>query len=166
MSGTEEKVILFYRERDAYGYYSNFSKYEITVDGFKFRHNEQYIMYSKAMLFGDLETAKKIMESKTPTEIKRLGRTVKGFVQQTWNENVNKIADTCNYAKFTQHLNLKKLLLETDSAILAEASPSDRIWGIGVDSITGKDRKTWNGMNILGNSLMRVREFIKKNPQS
>lgn len=163
---TEQKIILFYREREEYGYYSNFSRYIITVNDMIFKFNEQYIMYSKAILFGDLETAKKIMDSNNPTEVKRLGRTVKNFDQKIWNENVNKIADTCNYAKFTQHQNLKTLLLTTDNSIIAEASPYDKIWGIGIDKINGKDPKTWNGTNILGNSLMRVREIIRKTPQN
>jgi len=84
MTEPEQKLILFYLENDPYRYYANFSKYEIIIDGIKFMCNEQYIMYSKAILFGDYEIAKKIMEAKNPVEIKKLGRSVKGFIQKKY----------------------------------------------------------------------------------
>ena len=155
--------ILFYKATDEYGYLSNFAKYPIKVDNLTFGCNEQYIMYTKAKLFNDHPTAEKILATSNPMIIKQLGRQVKNFDQKIWNDNVNLVADICNTYKFTQHPQLKHLLLETKDEIIAEASPSDAIWGIGVNSITGRDPKTWRGLNILGNSLMRTRKYIIDN---
>ncbi len=155
------KPILFYRERDEYGYFSNFYKATITIDNNTFFCNEQYIMYSKAMLFGDSETANLILACKSQPGIKALGRQVKNFKEEVWVANREQIADRCNLAKFTQHSNLKKLILETGQADLAEAAQYDRIWGIGCNPEVGKDRSKWNGLNILGVSLMRIRDQIR-----
>jgi ribA/ribD-fused uncharacterized protein len=155
-----DDLILFYAASKEHGYFSNFASYPITIDGQTFFCNEQYIMWSKARLFKDVESAQKILKSKSPLDIKKLGRAVKHFDQETWDRNVNKIADDCNLAKFTQHETLKNLLLDTGSSLIAEASPFDTIWGIGVDEEMGKDIQKWRGLNILGNSLMRIRKHL------
>lgn len=154
--------ILFFKASDEYGYFSNFAKYSITVNNIIFNCNEQFIMYTKAKMFNDEETATLIMQTNNPREIKRLGRLVKNFNQKEWENNVNTVADVCNLYKFSSHPQLRTKLLETGNEVIAEASPYDNIWGIGVDSITGKDITKWKGKNILGNSLMRVREIIRK----
>jgi ribA/ribD-fused uncharacterized protein len=152
-----DDLILFYAVSKKHGHFSNFASYPIVIGSQTFFCNEQFIMWSKAILFGDLECSQKILKSKSPLDIKKLGRSVKHFDQKTWDRNVNKIADECNFAKFTQHPTLKNLLLDTGSSLIAEASPFDTIWGIGVDVEMGKDIKQWRGLNVLGNSLMRIR---------
>ena len=152
--------VLFYGATRLNGHFSNFAFYNITIDEFVFFCNEQYVIYAKAMLFGDVDVARLITKSKSPIEIKKLGRKVRGFNQKKWDDNVNDIADACNLAKFTQHAHLKELLLATGKAPIAEASVYDRIWGIGVDVEEGKDMSKWRGQNLLGKSLMRVREIL------
>ena len=66
------------------------------------------MMYKKAELFSDLETAKKILESTSPAKQKKLGRQVKGFDQQIWDQHCKQIVYEGNYAKFTQNPDLKK----------------------------------------------------------
>jgi len=154
-------LVLFYSENKENGNYSNFAPFPIVIDGKRFSCNEQYIMFSKALLFGDIETARLIMASHNPVQIKKLGRLVKNFDEKMWHAEINRIADNCNVAKFTSYPKLKEMLLATGDAIIAEASPYDRIWGIGVDTEVGKDRSKWRGTNILGESLMRVRKVLK-----
>jgi ribA/ribD-fused uncharacterized protein len=101
------------------------------------------------------------MATKDPNVMKRLGRTIVGFDQDVWDREVERIANACNLAKFTQHPKLKEELLATGSRVIAEASANDRIWGIGVDWEVGKDVRTWNGQNLLGKSLMYVRALLK-----
>ena len=157
---SSDQPILFYRQTHKYGCFSNFYGATIEIDGQHFLHNEQYIMYSKAKLFKDMEFAGKILKTSNPMQIKSYGRQIRGFDEDIWIQNREKIADQCNRAKFTQHENLKKILLSTGNAEIAEASPTDSIWGIGVDEATGKDRKKWKGLNILGQSLMRIRKEL------
>ncbi|CAG7580233.1 MAG: gp50 [uncultured marine phage] len=132
------------------------------VLGTKYPTCEHYMMEQKAYLFDDYDVADQIMESKHPREVKKLGRKVSGFDSQMWEEQCQDIVFEANYAKFSQHKELKELLLSTGDKELVEASPYDRIWGIGFDEKNAlKNKDDW-GRNLLGKVLMEVREEIRK----
>lgn len=124
---------------------------------------EHWMMASKARLFGDLETANLVVESSDPKIAKELGRTVSNFQQSVWEANARDIVMTGNIAKFTQNNDLEKFLLETGETILVEASPNDRIWGIGLkaDDERARHPETWLGENWLGFVLMKVRDELR-----
>ncbi len=123
---------------------------------------EQYMMAKKAQLFGDVQTEKQIMETSTQKEIKSLGRKVKNFDEAVWNEFKSLIVMTGNYYKFSQIPRLQKYLLSTKDAILVEASPYDRIWGIGMaqQEAIESTPSMWRGLNLLGFALMTVRDEL------
>lgn len=125
---------------------------------------EQYLMSKKARLFEDPETEEKIMQSADPSEIKQLGRMVKGFDEDVWKRFRVPIAMTGNYYKFSQLKDARSYLLGTGDSLLAEASPYDDIWGIGLDQAqaAGVDMSGWRGENLLGFALMEVREEIRR----
>ena len=134
------------------------------VDGVQYHTAEQYMMASKALLFKDEEVLREIMEAKHPFEYKKLGRKIHGFDQELWNERKYDIVVKGNKAKFEQHPDLKAFLLSTGDAILAEASPYDKIWGIGLgreEAMKGSVEQ-WKGENLLGCALMEVREWLKE----
>lgn len=135
------------------------------VDGVQYHTTEQYMMASKARLFGDEDTWNEIMNSYSPAEYKKLGRKVKGFDAVIWDEKKLDIVIEGNKAKFGQNPDLKEFLLATDNAILVEASPYDKIWGIGLDRETALNGSVedWNGENLLGCALMEVRDWLKDN---
>ncbi|KAM3422687.1 hypothetical protein BST61_g174 [Cercospora zeina] len=93
--------------------------------------NEQYMMYHKAMLFNDPSIASQIMQTTSPKLHKGLGAKVKNFDEKVWNEHKEGIVENGNWLKFTQDKEPKKRLLSTGDKELVEASPFDRIWGIG-----------------------------------
>ena len=97
-------------------------------------------------------------------EAKALGRQVSNFDETTWNSKRFDIVVQGNIEKFTQNKDLEEFLLNTKESVLVEASPVDRIWGIGlaVDNEKVKNPKTWNGLNLLGFALMEAREIIRK----
>ena len=103
------------------------------VDGITYYTAEQYMMSQKALLFNDNETNLKIMQEKDPKTYKALGRQVKNFDPSLWDKNKFEIVVKGNIAKFSQNEELKKFLLNTNDKILVEASPHDKIWGIGMD---------------------------------
>lgn len=120
-------------------------------------------MASKARLFDDEETFNEIMNAKSPNEYKKLGRKVKGFDANLWDEKKMDTVVAGNKAKFVQNPDLKEFLLSTVDAILVEASPYDKIWGIGMDKETALkcNIDNWNGENLLGFALMEVRDWLK-----
>ena len=120
-------------------------------------------MYNKAIVFDDQEIAEKIALEPEPEKQKALGRKVKGFDNKVWNAKREKIVENGNWWKFTQSKegDLRKMLLETGDRLLVEASPYDRIWGVGYGAANAEaNRGDWGG-NLLGKALMRVRDRLQ-----
>lgn len=126
---------------------------------------EQYMMASKAELFGDEEILKQILQCRDPKQIKAFGRRVREFEQTLWDKNKYSIVRNGNLYKFSQNQQLKDFLLSTGDCVLAEASPYDGIWGIlcSADSPEAQDPLKWRGQNLLGFALMEVRDELQKN---
>jgi ribA/ribD-fused uncharacterized protein len=123
---------------------------------------EQYMMAKKALLFADLATHNQIMLSLTPHHQKALGRTVKGFDKAIWDRVARAIVYQGNYHKFSQNPDLMAALTATSGTTVVEASPVDRIWGIGLaaDNPLCMDRATWKGLNWLGEALTNLRNDL------
>ncbi len=123
------------------------------------------MMASKAALMKDWGARDLILSTSDPKKQKALGRAVKNYDEKLWNERKFPIVYLANFYKFTQHENLKRLLLSTGNTLLVEASPFDTIWGIGLNETDAKntDPALWPGKNYLGKVLTLVREDIKAN---
>ncbi|MBP8000660.1 MAG: NADAR family protein [Chloroflexi bacterium] len=129
------------------------------VDGVRYATAEHYMMAEKAQLFGDEDVREKIIAAAHPSLAKNLGRAVQGFTQTTWEQHRFDIVVQGNIAKFGQNPTLKTFLLNTVTRILVEASPMDRIWGIGwsENDPQAQNPEQWRGLNLLGFALMNVR---------
>ena len=114
------------------------------------------MMYNKAILFGDTTIANKILQETTPKVIKSLGRKVRNFDENIWNKHKEEIVFKGNYLKFTQNKELKEELISTENKMLVEASPYDKIWGIGINVKQAIEGKEWKGLNLLGNILFSL----------
>jgi len=125
---------------------------------------EQYMMASKACIFGDEEIKKEILETCCPKQMKSLGRKVRNFDTQIWDKTRHSIVLNGNYHKFAQNKDMRDILLGTGDKILVEASPMDTIWGIGLGASNPKatDPTSWRGSNLLGFALMEVRDEIRR----
>ncbi len=154
-----DNYVFFYGKND---HFSNFYKTTFKVNDITFSCGEQYIMYSKAKLFGDDIIAEKILEETSPSKMKALGRKVKNYDDKVWVQMREDITFNGLLHKYMQNLKLKTQILNTNNKILVEASPTDKIWGIGmgVSNPDLENQSKW-GKNILGNILMSVRENIK-----
>ncbi len=141
---------------------SQWQRAPFMLGGITFTHAERYMMYAKAVLFGDREAAEKIMTADTPREQQAIGRTVRGFDEATWALFREGVVFAGNLARFRQNPDQKELLLATRGTTLVETSPHDRVWGIGLgaDDPRAMDRKQWQGLNLLGEALTRVREVL------
>jgi len=152
------------------GPFSQWTHCNFTVDEEHYTSCEQYMMAEKAKLFGDEDARQQIMNVHQPSVQKTIGREVKGFIKDEWEKIEENGKPYCwnvvykgNMAKFTQNPGFQEVLLNTGDTLLVEASPSDRIWGIGLreDDPKALDRDSWRGTNWLGEVLTQVREDIR-----
>lgn len=144
----------------------------------EYKTAEHYMMSEKARLFDDDGTSQKILAATDPKTVKALGREVRSLLYSTypwaltssqvanfdedvWNENRLRIVEDGNELKFRQHGNLRALLLGTSDKTLVEASPLDRIWGIGYGEKKALAHKEKWGLNLLGQALMNVRAKLR-----
>ena len=136
---------------------------ELVVDGHRFPTAEHYMMFRKAKLFGDDAAAERILEAPNASAVKAIGRAVRGFKDSVWEQHRFSIVVEGNYAKFTQSASLNAFLSSTKKRILVEASPVDRIWGIGLaaDDPHVENPLEWRGLNLLGFALMDVRARLE-----
>ncbi|MFJ6673589.1 NADAR family protein [Actinosynnema sp. NPDC091369] len=134
-----------------------------TVDGRTFPTAEHFMMHGKALLFGDEGTAGRVLAARTPGEAKALGRQVRGFTEDVWVAERLDVVVRGNLAKFGAHHDLREFLLGTGDRVLVEASPLDRVWGIGLaaDDERAADPARWQGLNLLGEALMEVRARLR-----
>ena len=156
------KIMCFHNPDEENGYLSNWYSSDFIADNIKFSSMEQYMMYKKAVCFADTEIAYKILETSNVAEIKTLGRQVSRYNENIWNGIRQIVVYEGLINKFSQSILLKEQLKETKDAILAECAVKDRIWGIGLSMNDPKrlDMNQWKGQNLLGYTLMMVRERL------
>lgn len=168
--------IFFWKRQGPYAWASQWQKSPFTAmiaypnkepEPVEFLSAEHWMMHSKALLFNDEHIARLVLEIGADTgadlkAVKDLGRQVRGFDETIWVEHRERIVKQGNVLKFEQNEELRRLLLETGDKILVEASPFDRIWGIGKSEkdINVNDTSRW-GLNLLGKILMEVRMEVR-----
>ena len=133
-----------------------------TVEGVVYPTAEHWMMAAKARLFGDGETADRILAASSPAQAKALGRRVRGFDEERWAACRVELVVRGNLAKFGQDAKLRAYLLDTGTRVLVEASPLDAVWGIGCAATDPRatDPARWPGRNLLGFALMEVRDRL------
>lgn len=149
------QVIKFFGTKGPYGCFSNFAAHAFfDSKGVKYECSEQYFMKKKQELFDphNNDIAKAIMCANNPKLIKKLGRKVKNFDAEVWDNNKYEVMMSALLLKFSQNSNICQMLLDTNDAYIEEASPFDYVWG------TGQNGK---GCNLLGQALMETREILK-----
>jgi hypothetical protein len=145
------------------GCFSQWWPAQFTVDGVSYPSAEHFMMTAKARLFGDAEMAARIPAAGHPQEAKALGRQVRGFDQQLWAQRCFDFVVAGNVAKFGQNPDLRDYLRTTGDRVLVEASPRDRIWGIGLGAANdlATSPEHWRGQNLLGFALMEARHQLR-----
>ncbi len=164
-SGGQPKYILFWGHRPTQDgsvsktCFSQWFEAGFDVNGSHYPTAEHYMMAEKARLFGDHGAGQRILSAPTPGAVKVIGREIVGFDDETWLANRFRIVVEANHAKFSQNKALKEFLLNTGTRVLVEASPVDKIWGIGLaaDDPLAANPHEWQGLNLLGYALMEVR---------
>ena len=143
--------------------FSNDSQHPIEVDGEQYPTVEHYFQAMKAKEFKDEEVYKKIVATKTPKAAKAAGKKVKNFITEFWDSRREQIMEKGVRAKFVQHPELRKELLETGDKIIGKADPRNTFWGIGtgMSSEKAKSPSKWRGQNKLGKLLMEIRESLR-----
>ncbi len=145
------------------GWPSNWFASPFELNNTRYNCVEQWMMSEKARVFDDKETLKAIMEIDDPHQQKKLGRGVKGFDVDKWAPVCFDIVLQGSLAKYRQNLALQKELLATGELTFVEASPYDKVWGIGLDMNhpDATEPSKWLGKNLLGKVLNKTRELIR-----
>lgn len=170
--------------------FSNFHPAKFTFRDIEFTSSEQFMMYSKAKMFGNHDIAQEILDinnkplvakfrsgevsrtdivsdkelsrqwNEIQKEVKAFGRKVKNYDDKVWSEKRFNVVAVAAREKFSQNEDIKEILLNTGNTYMIEASPYDKIWGIGLSEYDAKrtDPARWPGMNILGKVLDMVKE--------
>jgi len=133
-----------------------------TIDGVEYATAEHFMMAEKARLFRDEDALALILKAKTPSEAKKLGRAVRNYEDLAWGRARSLAVVKGNVAKFDQAPERRELLRSTGDAILVEAAPRDRIWGIGMgrSNPDARDPTKWRGQNLLGFALVEARRQL------
>lgn len=156
---TTEKFVFFWG-----GWPSQWAKSPFEIDGITYNCCEQFMMAEKARVFGDPAIEAEILTTGSPATQKALGRKVSGFDAEAWNSVCRGIVYRGNLVKYEQNDELRELLLKTGRRTIVEASPRDRIWGIGMGASNpmAEVPTKWRGRNWLGIAIQQVREEIKR----
>ena len=134
------------------------------VEDVRYPTAEHYMMAAKARLFGDAAAMQRILAAASPGAAKAIGRDVRGFDEGVWELHRSRIVVEASVAKFGQNPGLGRFLLGTGDRVLVEASPLDRVWGIGLaeDDPRAQDPNQWEGLNLLGFALMQARDALRR----
>lgn len=156
---TQNEFFFFWREESPFSQWYPASFIHSSIE---FKTAEHFMMYAKAHLFDDMEAAVAIITAPTPMEAKAIGRRVRNFNKKAWDDLCRRYVFIGSREKFLQNPVLLKTLLETDGKELVEASPYDRIWGIGLKASDPRalNKAQWRGTNWLGEVLTRLRMEI------
>jgi ribA/ribD-fused uncharacterized protein len=159
-----DKYVFFYGDCFSNWAFGSFTAKAIDGNTYTYNCSEQALMHNKALCFGDLHTAEKIMLAEHPREQKTLGRKVNGYKDDVWNAVRFEVMVMILVRKFACSPSFFKTLMSvTPQQIIVEASPYDTIWGIGLglDSPDLENETKWRGTNLLGEALMKTREVLE-----
>lgn len=143
------KRIEFYQVKAEHGEFSNFARFPIEIDGKIWPTTEHYFQAQK---FAGTSREEEIRLEASPMIAARMGRSREFAMRSDWEQVKERIMHRAILAKFTQHADLRSILLETGDAEIVEHTRKDSYWGDGGDG---------QGKNMLGKILMRVREELK-----
>ncbi|TCD63920.1 hypothetical protein EIP91_004767 [Steccherinum ochraceum] len=175
-SSNSDNYVFFWKVSETHGYLSQWyhspfttrihlpGEAEPRTEALTFNTAEHYMMACKALLFDDLDVFNQILaEPSDMARIKALGREVKNFVDEVWNKHREEIVLNGSLAKFSEEGNkeLRDRLLGTGEKVLVEASPRDRVWGVGYGEKRALEVKDRWGLNLLGIALMKTRETLR-----
>ena len=137
---------------------------EFTENNVLYKTAEHYMMAQKALLFNDREILERILQKESPKDVKDLGRQIRNFDPEIWDQHKFQLVKQGNLLKFSQNEVLKQFLKQTKNKVLVEASPVDKIWGIGLteDDANSHNPTAWKGENLLGFALMEVRDQLNE----
>jgi ribA/ribD-fused uncharacterized protein len=156
------------------GIYSQWHRSPFTVDGEFYRTAEHFMMAEKARTFGDKAVLAAIMKTKDPSDAKALGRQIQGWSDLVWQSVRFQVVCRGSFEKFRQNDDLAQELRASGDAQIIEASPYDKIWGVGLDEDAAlrwyldqahggdvpPEKVTWPGLNLLGKAIMVARSML------
>jgi hypothetical protein len=157
------EILHFFSKEPENKEFSNFYETKFTLDGVVYNSAEHAYQAIKAKTFGDEEHFKKIVKAKSAQSAKSFGKKVVGYKDEVWAAKKDEVMKSVMRAKFTQNLEIRKKLMDTDGKTLANSDSRDKYWGTGTSASTtmAKDSSKWKGENKLGKFIMDLRAELK-----
>lgn len=163
---TTESHVYFYSGKEIYSnWHRTQNQFRDPITGLIFQTSEAHFMWSKADFFKDLSVRDTINSHISgsmddPAQVKNMGRRIQGYNDKAWEAVRTGFMVYACYLKFSQNPEWAKQLKDTGDRILVEASPVDRIWGIGITVEQAAAGQPWDGRNLLGKTLTKVRKML------
>ena len=152
---SSDSDIYFYRVSEAYGEFSNFYARMIYINDQGWRTTEHYFQAMKFINSPDYMNT--IRNSNSGRQAANLGRSRDYPLREDWEEVKDEVMYEAVKTKFSQHSDLKEILLSTGSATLIEHTEKDAYWADGGDG---------SGKKMLGIILMRVRDELREEEET
>lgn len=155
------------------GFCSQWCRSPFVIDGVTYRTAEHWMMAGKASLFNDQDALAAILKTRDPSDAKAIGRQIKNWDEEMWKKHRFQLVCRGSYEKFRQNDDLRSELLDLGDREIVEASPYDKIWGIGLGEAAAREYwlreslrsdipfVTYPGLNLLGEAIMVAREMLK-----
>lgn len=144
------------------GHYSQWAASPFYHDGNYFPTAEHFMMYHKCMAFKDTQRAQMVLDLEGPDQVKAVGRQIEAYTDAVWDAIRFDIVVMGNVLKFSQNPDFFEVMRNDCEKCIVEASPYDRIWGIGRSETDPNldDVDEWDGLNLLGYAIMEARERL------
>ena len=137
-----------------WGEFSNFSQHAVYLYGKIWRTTEHFYQAQK---FSEPELQERIRSAVSPILAKQIAEQLESqHLQTNWCNVKEKVMWQALAAKFTQHPELKALLLSTQKRNIAEHTRNDSYWGDAGDG---------TGFNRLGELLVQLRSQLRDNKE-
>lgn len=155
-------IVLFQDVDGENGYLSNHYFSEFNVFGQQFYTMSQYMTYRKALILGDESRSRQILTITDPEILDNISSILSKRDTGIWAGQQQIVAYQGLISKFLQNETIAKPLLNTGNSLIGACMPSDCIWGIGlqIHDANARNMDAWKGQNLLGFTLMQVRNSI------
>lgn len=142
-------------------YLRNDYKCSFVLDDVSYFSVEQYLLYQYALIMGDEKACQEILETKTPKKISKIDIKAKEERWYLWAVQRQEFLLKATLAKFRQDIHLFSMLCGVRGEIAYISKDKFMGIGVGIRDNAVPAKHEWLGENMLGYTLMYVRNILQ-----